>query len=366
MQRKLSRRDFEISTLAALSGLAASGQRAAGQAPPRREDVPWLAEIQRPPAMLPPDAPQLPTVLVDSRGDRVTNRAQWDRRREEVHSGWWQFLGSWEYPRRPPEYQIDSSDRLTRLSRRLIRYQVERNVEVEAYLMVPKGIRGRVPGVVVFHSTVPYTIRQPAGLEGEPTAAWGLHLAERGFVALCPRCFLWDGSPGVNYEARVAEHAERHPNTLGMAKMVYDGRRALDLLTTIPEVDPDRLGVCGHSLGAKEALYLAAFDKRVKAGVFSEGGIGVHFSNWEAPWYLGLKPPYDHHEILSLIAPRPFLIIGGESADGAKSWPFVARAMEVYQLFGQPARIGLYNHRQGHTIPLAAEGRVYEWLQAYV
>jgi hypothetical protein len=34
-------------------------------------------------------------------------------------------------------------------------------------------------------------------------------------------------------------------------------------------------------------LYAAAFDERYKAVVFSEGGIGLTFSNWDAVWYLG-------------------------------------------------------------------------------
>jgi hypothetical protein len=152
-----------------------------------------------------------------------------------------------------------------------------------------------------------------------------------------------------------------------MAKMLYDGRRALDVLAAMPEVDPQRLGAAGHSLGAKEALYLAAFDQRVKAAVASEGGIGVEFSNWDAPWYLGTRPVgHDHHELLALVAPRAFLLIGGQSADGARSWPFIATALEVYRMHGQPCRIGLFNHGQGHTIPAAAEGRAYEWLQTYV
>jgi hypothetical protein len=363
MERKLSRRQFELAAMAALG----TAVRAAAQTTSRVKHVPWLDAIQRPPDRLPADAPQLPSLLVDARGDRITTFVGWQRRREEIRTGWQQFLGEWEYPRRPPEYEIISTDRTPTVTRRLIRYEVERNVPVEAYLLLPHKIAERAPGVVVFHSTVDYTIRQGAGLEGDPRAAWGLRLAERGFVALCPRCFLWDGTVPVNYQIQVARHQERHPATLGMAKMLYDGRRALDVLAAMDQVDPARLGAAGHSLGAKEALYLAAFDERVKAAVFSEGGIGVGFSNWDAPWYLGSRPQgHDHHELLALIAPRPFLIIGGDSADGARSWPFVARALEVYQMHGLPCRIGLYNHRQGHSIPTAAEGRTYDWLQTYV
>ena len=69
--------------------------------------------------------------------------------------------------------------------------------------------------------------------------------------------------------------------------MLYDASRAVDLLVAIEDVDPHRIGAIGHSLGAKEVLYLAAFDERVRAVVSSEGGIGLSYSNWDAPWYLG-------------------------------------------------------------------------------
>ncbi len=133
------------------------------------------------------------------------------------------------------------------------------------------------------------------------------------------------------------------------------------------EVDPGRIGAAGHSLGAKEVLYLAAFDLRVKAAVSSEGGVGTTFSNWDAPWYLGTPAVgHEHHELLGLAAPRAFLLIGGESADGARSWPFVAAALDVYRLYSHTGRIGLYDHGQGHTVPPLAEQRVYEWLATYL
>ena len=333
--------------------------------PPK--EVPWLAEVQRPPARLPADAPRLPSLLFDSRGDSITTVEAWKARREQIRSAWLELLGTWDPPRRPLEYEIISTDRTPLVVRRLIRYETERNVPVEAYLLAPTRSAERMPGVVVLHSTVDYTIRQGAGLEGDPRAAWGLRLAERGMVALCPRCFLWDGNSAPDFTGQVNRHQQRHPNTRGLGKMLYDGRRALDLLCTMSEVDPARLGVAGHSLGGKEALYLAAFDDRVKAAVSSEGGIGANFSNWDAPWYLGTKlAGHDHHEVLGLVAPRAFLLIAGESADGARSWPFIQAAMDVYRLYGQPAHLGMFNHAAGHKIPPAAEGRACQWLETYL
>jgi cephalosporin-C deacetylase-like acetyl esterase len=58
---------------------------------------------------------------------------------------------------------------------------------------------------------------------------------------------------------------------------VWDAQRLLDYLSPFPEVDHDHLGLIGHSLGAKMALYAAAMDDRITVVVASEGGIGLSF-----------------------------------------------------------------------------------------
>ena len=189
-------------------------------------------------------------------------------------------------------------------------------------------------------------------------------------VTFSPRCFLWNDQE-KNLRARVAEFHERHPNSLGMAKMLWDAIRGLDVLVAQPEVDTARLGAVGHSLGAKEAFYLAAFDERIKAAVSSDGGIGMKFTNWHDVWYLGEAVrngqwQREHHEVLALVAPRAFLLIAGQSADGDASWPFIAATQPVCQLYGGPSRIGMFNHRQGHAMPPEAEARLYEWLVTYL
>jgi hypothetical protein len=60
------------------------------------------------------------------------------------------------------------------------------------------------------------------------------------------------------------------------------------------------------------------------------------------------------------------LLIGGDSADGAKSWPFIEATLPVYRLTKKTPRVGLYNHRQGHAVPPAAERRIYEWFTTYL
>ncbi len=73
-------------------------------------------------------------------------------------------------------------------------------------------------------------------------------------------------------------------------------------------------------------FYLTAFDDRVKTIVINGGGIGIGFSNWDAPWYLGKDIQdfgYQHHELLALAAPKPFLVIGATSANGEQTEPYI-------------------------------------------
>jgi hypothetical protein len=352
-----------------LSGLAAAGCLRGAQQADGKHDVPWLADVQRPPARLPADAPDLRSPLSDANGQRIDSLDRWITRRGALRRSWLDFLGELRGGRNAGAPQVLAEERLDGCARQLIRYQSEPGVFVEAYLFRPTNRTGRRPGVAVFHSTVAYTIRQPAGLEGAAELHFGLKLARRGLVTLCPRCFLWQA--GSNYQEQVDSLVLRHPGIKGMAKMLHDALVAVDLLAQMPQVDADRLGAVGHSLGAKEVVYLAAFDERIKVAVASEGGIGVRFSNWDAPWYLGpaVKQPgfvRDHHELLALAAPRAFLLIGGESADGDRSWPYIESVLPIYRLYGRSARIGLLNHRRGHALPPDAEAQVYEWIEAYL
>jgi dienelactone hydrolase len=364
----LSRRDFLIASAALSSGLWSAFSNSAE---PER-DVSWLAEIQTLPRELPADAPRLSDLLVDARGRRIETQDAWLARREELRRWWLDFLGPPPAKRdAAPKLEIIEEDRPEGVIRQLVRYEVEPGMPTEAYVLKPAEVAGKVPGIVALHSTVDHSIRQPAGVEGAPEKAFGLRYARRGMVVFCPRNYLWPTTGKIAAQAEAEKFLKRVPRTKGMMKMLYDSQVATDILASLPEVDADRLGAVGHSLGAKEVLYLAAFDERIKVSVSSEGGIGTKFSNWEAPWYLGptIQQPgfaHEHHELLALVAPRPFLLVGGESADGDRGWPFIAAALPVYELFGKPARLGQFNHRKGHAVPPEAQERIDQWLGAYL
>lgn len=330
-----------------------------------------MREVQQRPAGI-SEAPPTLNLLLDAQGEKIESLDRWQPQREALREWWLEFLGPMPAKRdAAPKWEVIETDRVEGVVRQRIRYEVEPGVVTEAYLLQPEKQAAKMPGVAVFHSTVNHSIRQPAGVEGKPEKFFGLKFAQRGCVTISPRNYLWPTNDKIAAQEEAKNFHERHPKSKGMARMLHDSLVAVDILASLPQVDAKRIGSVGHSLGAKEVLYLAAFDERVKVTVSSEGGVSASFSNWYAPWYLGetIKSPdfaHEHHELLALAAPRPFLLIGGDSADGDQSWPFIEAALPVYRLYGKTPRLGLFNHKKGHAVPLRAEQRIYEWFDKYL
>jgi dienelactone hydrolase len=313
-------------------------------------------------------APMLSPLLQTPAGRPITRAADWPAERERLRGQWLAFLGRLPDAKAPLKTEVHSTEELTDYTRQRVTYQVEDGVVTDGFLLMPKGLRGQAPAVVVFHQTTKSQARQPAGLDdSNPELMQGVQLVRRGYIVWCPRCYIF--AEGADYAGNVAIMQRRHPDWTSMARMTWDAVRAVDFLVSLPQVDPARIGGMGHSLGAKEVLYAAAFDERYRAVVFSEGGIGLGYSNWHAVWYLGEKIrapgfPLEHHQLLALIAPRGFLLLAGESADGARSGAFVDAARPVYALLGADQNLAWLNHAAGHRYPAVAREQAEAFLDA--
>jgi dienelactone hydrolase len=315
---------------------------------------------ERSPAPLRPDpAPLLAPLLVDDRGKAITTPAAWLKQRAALRRRWLAVMGEFTSVKAPLKTEILSTENLPGFTRQRVKYQIEDGVCTDGYLLTPKYAVGKLPAMVVFHPTIATHTAQVAGVDGSnPEKMQGVQLVRRGYVVLCPRCFIFDD--GADYAGNVRKMQTRHPRWTGMARMTRDGMRAADFLQSLPNVDRRRIGCIGHSLGAKEAMYAAAFDERYQVAVFSEGGIGLKFSNWDDIWYLGpgIKQPnfeLEHHQVMSLIAPRAFLLLAGDSADNERSRAFVEAVRPVYRLLGRGVNLGWFDHHLGHRYPPAAE-----------
>jgi dienelactone hydrolase len=334
----------------------------------------WMIDVCIPPKLdLSADVGILGPLLVTDDGKKIETKQDWMVQRKNLRQRWLEFLGPMPSPRPRVQLETIKTEIVGNVKRELVRYDSEPDIQVEGYLLSPKDlpVNEKLPAIVALHPTTAENIDELAGLHGRDARATGLRLAELGYVVFCPRCFLWQDA--TDYNQAATNHRQRHPKTLGMAKMLYDAQRAVDVLESLPFVDPNAIGAMGHSLGAKETLYLAAFDDRIQVAVASEGGLGLKSTNWDAPWYLGKAIHEDtfrlnHHQLLAMIAPRPFLVLAGESgsgaADGDRSWPLVNAARPAWLLFSPSPRLGILNHRAGHVFDEDQFKSTAEWLDS--
>ncbi len=334
------------------------------------DPVDWPALVQKPYRDLPLPDLGLRPLLRTNDGKEITTRAGWEQARQALRTAWQQRLGP--APARPAalDTRIEKTEKCDGYTRQLVSFHSAGGDRIRAYLLIPDGMAPgeKRPAVVVFHQTTQYTLREPVGLGSNPSLALAVHLVQRGYVVLAPECAIMKGKGPADQAKRIAQ---LWPGWSGLGKMTFDASRCVDFLESLPFVDARRIGCIGHSLGAKEVLFAMAFEPRFRAGVFNEGGIGLRMSNWTDPWYLteAMKkhiPALENHQVLALIAPRPILILGGDSADGDASWPFVHAVLPVYRLLEAPDAVGLYNHHGKHSFPRDARRIAYRWLDHWL
>ena len=138
--------------------------------------------------------------------------------------------------------------------------------------------------------------------------------------------------------------APSFPHRRYAAVTLWDLFRCVDILAARPEVDPQRMGVGGLSMGGEFTMWIAACDERLKAAVVSgwmcttEGVFSVpNCECWQLPGFVELM---DVCEVHLLIAPRPVLF---ESAEQDGCFPIrhtragFERIRAGYRVFGVEA-----------------------------
>ncbi len=336
-----------------------------------------LTPFFRPPPKFRDDFGKYRSPLKFSDGRSVKTREDWMERRQEILKTWHEILHPW-----PPVLEKPTVEYLEKLRREnLTQHRVKVEIAPDhrtfpGYLLVPDG-EGPFPAVVV----VFYDAETGAGL-GKELRDFGFQLAKRGFVALST-------GTGASLYYPSKENAQLQP----LSALAYAAANCYQALANLPEVDPKRVGIVGHSYGGKWAMFASCLFEKFACAAWSDGGIVFdekrpNVNYWE-PWYLGyeqgktrrpgiptkenprtgayrrlIEEGHDLHELHALMAPRPFLVSGG-SEDRPGRWRPLNHAIQVNRLLGYENRVALTN-RPGHSPTAESNEQLYRFFEHFL
>jgi len=339
----------------------------------RVDEIKWFDPYNKAPNGFERNTGTLSSLLTDSENKIIQSIPGWQNKRNLLKEKWSKLLGTIETAPVKPNVKLIRTFKEEIYTGKLLYIQVEPDHWEKIYVMTPDKPLTRPTPVVI---TPYYDVDTPAGknMGGRSYRPMGVRsfaylMVQQGYIAVAVR---WFGeSYGEHYGEAVANLKLKYPELTGLGKWVWDAQRVVDYIYTLPEADHKNIGIIGHSLGGKMALYAAAMDERITAVVSSEPGIGFDFSNYDDFWYFGdfirsADKSTDQHELLALIAPRPFLLIGGDESDTDKSWYYINSAKSVYSMYKKSENIGYVNHRAGHTPTPEAVRLSIEWLTHFL
>lgn len=215
------------------------------------------------------------------------------------------------------------------------------DVEVPYYVLIPDGVTAKNPAPAVlcipgFGQTKELVAGERAGnytLEGEPDsvlrkAAMAVHFAKEGLVAIA----VDNPSFGELSDNGVADYlvTSRFLLELGWSYLgltSWQDKVILDWMKTQPEINKDRIIVCGFSLGTEPLMVLGLLDDSIYAFVYNDflcrtreralvmnkpdanGRRG--FPNSDEHLIPEFLTVFDFPDIVSALAPRPVICTEG-------------------------------------------------------
>jgi len=292
-----------------------------------------------------------------------------------------------QYKPKKPELEIQFHDMVIIdgvYRRQLISYQVGEDERAHAYLGVPLSLRGPAPAIVALHGTYASGKNRVAGLIENPDKAYLDHLCRKGYVVIAPDHFVAGHRIPTEGPYDTTAFYKKHPNWTAVGKFTYEHSIAIDVLQSLKEVNTEKIGVLGHSLGGHGSMFLAAYDERVQAAA---GNCSASFFRqnprveaWARDnWYVyfrhirpgileGELPPIDFHEIMALVAPRAFLDLSGLN-DGdpltqRQRILMLLKVMDVYELEKVPQNFAFFVHGKGHSVAHESRELMYGWMDS--
>ena len=236
-----------------------------------------------------------------------------------------------------PEEQWKAPIRVVRSQKRELEgYSVE-NVSLELYpgyfvhgnLYQPLSVEGKIPAILSPHGH--WFKPEDYGRFRPDMQLRCASLAKMGAMV-----FAWD-MYGTGEDTAHIHHSDQ-----ALTYQCYNGIRILDFITSLDQVDADRIGITGASGGGTQTFLVAALDDRVSVSVPTVM-VSAHFYGGcvcesGKPIHKSGEFETNNVEIAASIAPKPLMIIG-DGGDWTRNiptveYPYIER---IYQLFDAAA-----------------------------
>jgi dienelactone hydrolase len=249
-----------------------------------------------------------------------------------------------------------------------LRWQLPYGRPTDAILLKPENAKTPLPGILAFHDhggnkyfgtrkiTKTNNVQHPAMIEHQQNyyagKAWANEIAKRGYVVLISDAFsfasrrvmfqdvpealrkgLNDGNPEdpkniEAYNVWAAEHESVMAKSLFSAGTTWPGvffgedRKALDILCSRKDVDPDRIGCGGLSGGGMRTVFMGGLDPRIKCTVcvgfmttWKDFLLNKSFTHTWMTFVPILPNELDFPEILGLRVPLPTMVLNDSEDD---------------------------------------------------
>jgi Prolyl oligopeptidase family len=316
----------------------------------------------------------------------IRTRADWERRRPELHRQLLDMLGLWPMPPRTElKATITGRHEAPTFTVEKLHFQSRPGLYVTGTVYLP--VRGRAP-----YPTILYLCgHSPQVIDGVPygnKVAYQRHgawFAENGYVCLMLDTLQLGEVPGLH-------HGTHH---LGMwwwqclgytpaGVETWNAIRGLDYLISREDVDSKRIGVTGRSGGGAISWYTAAADERISC-IVPVAGIadlkaqlcegypgrlhdGVIAGHCDCMFFINTYQ-WDFSKIMALCAPRP-LLLGNSDLDDIfpvngyrRMEPSVRR---IYALHGASEKFGLLETHGYHKDTPELRQGAFRWMNRWL
>ncbi|MDF2439517.1 MAG: hypothetical protein JWN98_501 [Abditibacteriota bacterium] len=250
---------------------------------------------------------------------------------------------------------------------------------VPAYFTSPLEATQPMPAVLYNHAHGgDYVLGKDEFLKGRSALLqppYAEVLAREGICGLC--IDTWNfGERRGRTESELFKQLLWHGQVL-WGLMVYDTLLATDYLTSRPEVDAERIGSMGLSMGSTMAWWHAALDERVKACVDIccltdfQALIETHNLDGHGLYYYvpALLKHFSTAEINALICPRAHLSLAGnwDKLTPPAGLSRIDEALKrVYAQAGVPERWELVRYNTGHFETWDMRHRIVSFLKRFL